>query len=162
MGEPGRPASCRAWIRASWNIPSAWAGLLVFAPSLAAYIPTLLPGVGYGGDTAKFQFLGGVLGIGHPTGYPLYLLLNWAFGHLPVGDLAYRANLLSAVLGALAAALLVPALERTGIGTWLSAVGALLFAFSYTEWSQAVVAEVYTLHAAFLAAALWTLLDWGE
>ena len=43
------------------------------------YFATLLPGVGYSGDTSKFQFLGKILGIPHPTGYPLYLVLNNLF-----------------------------------------------------------------------------------
>lgn len=129
--------------------------------ALVAYWLTLLPGLGNGGDTAKFQFLGRVLGIGHPTGYPLYLLLNWAFGHLPIGTLAYRINLLSALLGATAVALLVPVLARLGAGRY-APIGALWIAFSYTFWSQAIVAEVYTLHALYLVAALAAILAWGE
>jgi hypothetical protein len=131
------------------------------AVALIAYVVTLLPGVGYGGDTAKFQFLGRVLGIGHPTGYPVYLLLNWSFGQLPIGTLAYRINLLSAVLGAAATALFVPVLRRLGAGRY-APIGALWIGLSYTFWSQAIIAEVYTLHALYLAAALGAILSWGE
>lgn len=142
--------------RSGWGIASG-AG----AAALVAYLLTLLPGVGYGGDTAKFQFLGRVLGIGHPTGYPVYLLLNWAFGHLPIGSLAYRINLLSALFGAATAALLVPLLARLGAGRY-APIGALWIALSYTFWSQAIIAEVYTLHALYLVAALSAILAWGE
>jgi hypothetical protein len=34
------------------------------------YSLTLLPGVGYSGDTAKFQYVGHVLGTDHPPGCP--------------------------------------------------------------------------------------------
>ena len=62
------------------------------------YLSTLLPGIGYSGDTIKFQYLGKVLGIPHAPGYPLYLVLNHLFvSFFPFGSLAYKVNLLSAI-----------------------------------------------------------------
>src|SRR5688500_17569623 len=73
-------------------------GSLLVAALGASYVATLLPGVGYSGDTAEFQFAGKVLGTTHPTGYPTYLVLNHLFVRLwPFGTVAYKANLLSAV-----------------------------------------------------------------
>ena len=77
--------------------------------AFALYTATLAPTV-LAGDGGEFQFVLYLLGVAHPTGYPLYTLLGWAWSHLlPVGDVAYRMNLLSAAGAALAVALLFAA-----------------------------------------------------
>lgn len=50
-------------------------------------------------DTLEFQLVGPTFGIAHPTGYPLYTLLGglWSRLLLPVGNWAWRMNLLSAL-----------------------------------------------------------------
>ena len=131
------------------------------AGSLAVYVRTLLPGVGYSGDTAKWQFLGEAGGTPHPTGYPLYLLLNRAWVHaVPVGQLAWRVNLLSAVLGAATVATLFLLLRALDVGRPVAAATAATYAVTVTFWSQAVVAEVYTLHLFFLAMVTLCLTRW--
>ena len=78
-----------------------WLSVGVFGLLLVVYISTLMPGVGFHGDTPKLQFLGRHLGIPHPTGFPTYLMLNHLFVRIiPIGSLAWKANLLSAVLAA--------------------------------------------------------------
>ena len=162
---------------------SGWldAGAAVFAGALglAIYVRSLAPGLLWG-DDAEFQLAAWVGGFAHPTGYPLYLLLGWLWTHLlPVGDPAFRMNLFSAMWGGVAAglvALLAMRLTRfvagpnafgflgpSKVGSRLLGFGAaLVFVFTPTFWSQAVVAEVYTLHATFVAAILFALLVWGE
>ena len=87
-------------------LPVAAAGA-VFVAAVVLYVRTLLPDVGTW-DTAEFQAIGPVLGIAHPTGYPTYTLLAWLASVVlqPFGNEAYRADLLSALLVAGAAALL--------------------------------------------------------
>jgi transmembrane protein TMEM260 (protein O-mannosyltransferase) len=131
------------------------------AGSLAVYVRSLLPGIGYSGDTAKWQFLGEVGGTPHPTGYPLYLILNRAWVHaVPVGELAWRVNLLSAVLGAATVATLFLLLRALGVRRGVAAATAATYAVTVTFWSQAVVAEVYTLHLFFLTAVTLCLVRW--
>jgi len=133
----------------------------VAAVSLAIYVRSLLPGTGFSGDTAKWQFLGAVGGVPHPTGYPLYLALNGAFVRLvPFGSLAWRANLLSAVCAAAAVAVLFLLLRTLGVRPWIAAATALTFAVVRTFWTQAVVAEVYTLHILFLVGIALCLARW--
>jgi len=65
---------------------------------LGVYISTLLPGIGYSGDTTKFQFVGKVLGTAHEPGAPGYTMLNFLFITLfPWGSFSFKANLLSAL-----------------------------------------------------------------
>ncbi len=144
------------------SVLRAWAGQLVLAGLAGAvYAWTLLPGVGYHGDTANLQFVGYVFGTTHPTGYPLYTLLNGAFLHgLPVGSLAFRANLLSAVFGVLAV-LVLHRLCLALLDDRLAAfVGAGVFAFTPVFWSQCLVAEVYSLHALLMAGVLYLAVRW--
>lgn len=79
----------------------------VFVIVLALYLSTLAPSVvTLFDDSLEFQLVTYQLGIAHPTGYPLYTLLGKLFTFIPVGNIAYRVNLMSAVFGAATVALL--------------------------------------------------------
>ena len=67
------------------------------AIALGLYVATLMPGMAFD-DWGEMQSVPHVLGVAHPTGYPTYLLTAWLFELLPIGSVAWRANLLSAVL----------------------------------------------------------------
>lgn len=117
---------------------------------------TLAPDVLYG-DSAEFQTLAYTLGTTHSTGYPVYLLLARLFGFLPIGSPAWRVNLFSAVSAAVTLGnvfLLARYLTRSRIGALL---GAVALGLSYTFWSQAIIAEVYTPALAFLSTILLLL-----
>ena len=134
----------------------------VFLAALGMYWLTLAPGLIGLVDTPKLQFIGAILGVPHPPGYPLYILLSYGFSHLPFGSLAYRINLMSAVFGAATVALVFLCGRRVGVGRFVSAVGSCGLACGPLFWSTAVVAEVYTLHTALLAAILLSLLSWAH
>lgn len=142
-------------------------GMGVCLAALVLYVRTLAPGVLYYDrpllmDSAMLQVHVRTLGITHPTGYPSYLMLTHLFTYLPVGDVAYRANLASAVYAAGAVLLVYVAgwlLTRRVIS---AAVGALAVAAGPTFWSMAVVTEVYTLNALLILAPLVALLLWRE
>jgi len=141
----------------------ALAAVPVMMGALALYMSTLLPDVGIW-DTAEFQALGPVLGTAHPTGYPTYTLLLWLASVVlqPFGNEAYRADLLSALLMAGAAALLavrvVMATRRWALGLTTGAI----FALTPVAWSWGLRADPHALHV-FLAALLLVLLGvWQE
>ena len=135
----------------------AGVGLLAFI----VYLQTLLPGVGWG-DIARFQYVAQVWGIPHRFGYPLYIVLSRLFGYLPVGDLAYRVNLMSALFAALAVVMVYLTVMRL-VDDWVGAASAALsFAFSVELWRQAVVAEVYSLNAFLIGAVVLVLLAWHQ
>lgn len=133
--------------------------------ALVLYRQTLAPSVvALFDDTLEFPLAAERLAVLHPTGYPLYALLSGLFARLPVGELAFRVNLLSAVAGALAVSGLAGLVLALAVGDRKAGdrvgavVGALLLAGSSVFWSQAVVAEVYTLAAALaILAVLATL-----
>ncbi len=138
------------------------AALLLVAAALALYLATLLPGIDSKGDTTKWQFLGKVLGTPHPTGYPLYLLVTHLVSHLPVQSLAWRINAFSALCAALAVTGVFFLLRQLALPRWYSLLGGLLFACTATLWSQAVVAEVYSLNVAFVCFTLLCFVRWRK
>ncbi len=132
--------------------------LVMFA---IAYRATLLENVGYSGDTAKFQFLGHMTGTGHEPGAPTYLLVLQLFDQLfPAGTPAFKASLLSAILALLTLAMIDRVLRLLDVSRPVAAAGASLFGVVPALWSQAVVAEVYTLHLLFLSIIIWAFLRW--
>lgn len=147
----GRPGSTS---KAEWP----W-DVLAAALPLALYVSTLAPAV-LSGDSGEFQVAATVLGIPHPTGYPLYLLLGKVFSLLPIRSVAYRLNLLSAVAAAAAVWAIYRAGRALGAGRAASLVGAALLGVSETLWSQATIAEKYALHAFLVALTLWLALRW--
>lgn len=143
----------------------------VFA--LAVYGLTLAPDLtfaNFGADGGELITAAVTLGIPHPPGYPTYVFLGKLFSYLPLGTIAYRFNLFSAVSMALAAGFvaaiarheMAPDREKHGRSTAAVAIvpvaAGLTFAFMPQVWGQALIAEVYALNAFFLAAFLWALL----
>ncbi len=125
------------------------------------YLRTLAPSVAcIFCDSLEFQLVTYKLGIAHPTGYPLYTLLGKLFIFLPLGDVAYRVNLMSAFFGALTVAFLYLTMRLALKYRLPAVIGALVFAVSPVFWSQAVIAEVYTLNSIFVALTLFLLLRW--
>jgi hypothetical protein len=129
--------------------------LLVGLCGLAAYVRTLAPDMLYA-DSAEFQTLAYTLGMTHSTGYPTYLLLGRLVGFLPVGTPAWRINFFSALCAGFTLSgvyLLARYFTSDRVGP---ALGSLALGVSYTFWSQAVIAEVYTPGTAFIVI-VWLL-----
>ena len=129
--------------------------------ALAVFVRTLLPGVA-AGDWAEMQVVPHVLGIAHPTGYPTYILLAWAAQLVPIGSIALRGNLLSAVLTSLAVASITVICLRLGLRPAISALAALALGAVGTVWAAAIVAEVNPLHLLLVALLLHRALVWSE
>lgn len=138
-----------------------YSGLAVFLLPLIVFNLTLAPTV-FGLDSAELTTAAATGGLTRATGYPLYLMIGWLWTRLPVGDIGYRMNLLSAVCGALTLLLVDRILFRLGVRTAarLAAVG--LLAFSKYFWQLSLIAEVYTLQTAITAGLILALLAWSE
>jgi hypothetical protein len=109
------------------------------------------------------QFSGPLLCVTHPTGNPAYLLLLHAFSRLvPVGTLAFRANLFSALCSILACLVLRRLLLRLGTRDAIATATAIAFGLTPTFWRLSIVAEVYSLQAFFLALVADGLLRWRQ
>ncbi|MBI4382435.1 MAG: DUF2723 domain-containing protein [Nitrospinae bacterium] len=112
------------------------------------------------------------MGISHPAGFPVYNLLAKAFTFVPLGSVAFKVNLFSATAACLALGCLYWTAVRFLVfldkredpgrfaGPALLAAGYL--AVSKPFWFNASVAEVYSLHAFFVALLVLLFLYWRE
>jgi hypothetical protein len=137
------------------------AALIVALAAFALYRATLLPGVDFG-DTGSFQTMVGSPLITPRDGYPLYFAIGGLTLRLTGGDPAHALNLATAIEAAIACGLIVLAGAELSGSVAAAAGAALLFAASYTFWSQAIIAEVYALHMALVALTLLLLLRWAK
>lgn len=102
-------------------------------------------------------------GIPHPPGYPLWTMLCGAFLHVvPLGSVAMRANLFSAVCTAGAAVVTYAAIRELKISRHVAAAASLVWVWSRWSWSQGVITEVYGLHSLLIAGLLWCALRWNR
>ncbi len=140
----------------NWDVVAA---LILFFAAFALYARTAAPGV-LDGDGGEFQTNIYLLGVSH-TGYPLYFLLAklWTL-LMPVGSIAYRANVFSGLFGALTLVLLFFALRTLGLNALLASLFAALFGVSRVQWSQALIPDVYTLNSFFIVLVLWLAMLW--
>jgi hypothetical protein len=134
--------------------------LVAFALSLALYAATLAPGVAWGDSAALATKVRRMyLRVGTAGDHPLFVVLGGAVDALP-GDLGFKLNLLSALFAAATVAL-AGAIARKLTGSVVAGLAAsAALAVAHAFWFHAVLTEVYTLDAMFLALVLWLLLEW--
>jgi tetratricopeptide (TPR) repeat protein len=147
----------------------------VFLTTLAVYSITLTPSCPFW-DSGEFIATSQVLGIPHPPGTPLYVLIGRLFAMVPVATVAVRVNWLSALSSALAVLftfLLTVRLLRYTQGeertradeviAWTGGACAAFFvAFSNTFWESAIEAEVYALSSWMQVFILYLGVKWWE
>jgi hypothetical protein len=129
--------------------------------AFALYRATLMAGVDFG-DTGSMQTMVGSTLITPRDGYPLYFAVGGAFLRAMRADPAHVLNLASAVEGALACGVIVLVAAELSGSVLAALAAALLFAGSYTFWSQSIIAEVYALHILIVGLTLWLLLRWEQ
>jgi len=134
---------------------------VVGAVALVVYARTLMPGIAFG-DWGEMQTVAHVLGVAHPTGYPVYVVLAWLVELVPIGSIAFRANLLSAVFVGATISTVTLISIRLGVRPLIAGAGALAFGAIGTVWAAATVAEVNPLHLLFVALILHRALVWED
>ena len=117
----------------------------------------------YVGDSGELVTAVHLLGIPHPTGYPLYVLLGklWTL-LLPAGSIAWRMSLFSAACAAAACGALYVLARRVPLDPPAAAVAALLTALGPSFWGEANVQRVYALEALFVVLATAAAWRWHD
>jgi hypothetical protein len=155
----------RAWIPYSDNAV-AFVAATVAVVALAVYLRTMLPSTFFW-DTGEAQTVPATLSIFHPTGFPVYAMLGWLWSQLPVGEVAWRMNLLSGVCVAVTSGLVVliagHLIEETNrpLRAGAAGIAGLAFAFAAEPWENATRADVHALNVLFVALVVWLLLAWA-
>ncbi len=158
-------------------LPYRLLGVGVFVVALGLYLKTQASTVSFW-DCGEFIACSYILGVPHPPGAPLYVLLGRLFTLIPLHEVAWRVTLMSALASALGiwcVYLSAVALARRALGgvaqtpfgdgrdlSCLCGAGlaALVLATSYTYWFNAVEAEVYGYSIFFACLSLWLILYW--
>lgn len=148
----------------------------IFLAALILYAKTMAPTVSFW-DCGEFIATSYILGVPHPPGSPLYLLLGRVATMLPImDDIAARVNFMSVLSSALAVMflyLIIVQLVRKWRGPVASrneglisygaaAVGALTFMVTDSQWFNAVEAEVYSMSTFLTAFVVWLILRWSQ
>jgi len=132
-------------------------GMVVFG----VYLITIVPVV-YVGDSGELTAAAFSLGIPHASGFPLYCLLGKVLCMIPLGNIGFKMNLMSAFFSALTVCVIYGIILKLTCSVLSSAAAAAFFAFTPAFWSQAVSAEVYSLHTFFVAVLIRLLWWWDE
>ncbi|MEW5923263.1 MAG: DUF2723 domain-containing protein [Candidatus Zixiibacteriota bacterium] len=157
----------------SFDKTNAYIAAFVFIFTLIIYRLTMAPTFSYW-DCGEFIACSYILGIPHPPGSPLFILIGRIFSILPISsDICFRINILSIVSSAAAVLFGYLTVVRI-IRTWYDesetsvwsryipyiggVVGALFMAFATTYWANAVEAEVYGLSMMIMTMILWMML----
>jgi hypothetical protein len=124
--------------------------LLIFLLYLLFLCPTV-----YNGDSPLFETSAFGLGLAHPPGYPLYVMLGKVITFVPFGSVAFKMNLLSAISGAAASLLVFKSVELLTKDRAAAIFAALLSALIPLAWGESTKAEVYTLNSALAMAVFY-------
>ncbi len=139
------------------------AELAVGATLLAIYLATLAPSVTLW-DSGEFLSAIHSLGIPHPPGTPLYILIAnvWAKILAPFVGFAYAVNMVSAVCTAVAFALLANLFVRWTGDRLAAFAGAVCAGSMSTVWLNANETEVYAIALLGGCILLWIGNEAGE
>jgi hypothetical protein len=149
---PSRPTN-----GADSALPFLIAACVTATVAFWAFSATLLPGVDLG-DTGGYQAAALWPETSARQGYPLYYAMARPFLRaVSPSNPARGLNLLSAVWAAIGTGLLTYLAGRVTRSAVAGAASGALLAFSHTFWTQAIIAEVYTLHLTLIAVSLLAL-----
>jgi tetratricopeptide (TPR) repeat protein len=150
--------------------------LISFLISFIIYNITKAPTVSFW-DCGEFIATSYIMGIPHPPGNPLFILIGHVFTMLPIaGQIAVRVNLISVISSAASVFVAFWLILRLTIGNKLAMptrfariglgigalCGALIMGFSYTFWGNAVEAEVYGVAMLFMLVIAYIGLLWSQ
>ncbi|MBU1261392.1 DUF2723 domain-containing protein [bacterium] len=136
-------------------------GLLLLCISYFIYL-LVLPSTVTFGDSGDFITSAYVLGIPHPSGYPLYTLINHLFSYIPISNIGMRITLSSAIFASLTSIFLYFLLLKLSVSTLFSISAALSFSFSWTFFRVASYSKTYAMYAFFSILLIFILILWQE
>ena len=145
--------------------------LVSFFVPFIVYFFTMAPTVSLW-DCGEFIATSIIMGVPHPPGTPLYLLISNFFSQVPfLSDLGARVNLVSPIASALSIMLLYLIIvqlikiftDKDTLSIYFSGlIASLTFAITDSQWFNAVEAEVYALSTFFTAVVVWLILKWAS
>lgn len=112
-------------------------------------------------DTAELQGVPYLLGISHPTGFPLYTLIGYAWSHaFAFGSIAWRLNVMSGIAIAVSCAAAYGVAFEFGADLPIALFATLWFAVTPNIWQHASRAEAQDLAVMCSALAIYAFVRW--
>ena len=136
-------------------------GIFLSILSFALYIRTLVPTL-LTADAAEFQTLSYTLGMTHPSGYTIYVFMGKFFTLIPIKNIAYRVNLMSAFFGAFAVGQVYLIIRKLGGWKIAASAGAIALSVNPLFWRRTIFAETYAPAASMIASIFLLILLWDE
>ena len=136
---------------------AAFLSLLGFALYIRTLVPNLLTA-----DAAEFQTLSYTLGMTHPSGYTTYVFLGKLFTLIPISNIAFRVNLMSAFFGAFAVGQVYMIIRKLGGWKIAAVAGAIALTVNPLFWRRTIFAETYAPAASMIASVFLLILIWDE
>ncbi len=132
--------------------------IFIFLFTLIIYLLTAFPSLSPLGDGAELVTNSYLLGINHPPGYPLYSMAGHIFASLPIGNIPFRLNFMSAFFSSLSAILIFLSAFLLFKHNVPAIITALIYSFSYTFWKLSACTEVFTLNLFLAISMIYVLL----
>ena len=134
--------------------------LVIFLLTFVVYFDTMAPTVSYW-DCGEFIAVSHTLGVPHPPGSPFFLLLGRIFSMLPFNDdIAFRVNIISPLVSALAVMLLYLSIVKI-VSHWRGKISSLIDGLIVFGGGIAG-ALAYAFSTFFTAIVVWLILAWNE
>ena len=145
---------------------------------LITYLKTMAPTTSFW-DCGEFIACSVTLGVPHPPGTPLFLLLGNVFSQIPIfSDIGARVNFISPIASAFSVMFLYliimllikrmlsnridkpDYISKIKIAEYSAFIAAITFAFTDSQWFNAVESEVYALSTLLTSIVVWLILKW--
>ena len=156
-----------------------WLSVFVFLFVFSVHLYTMAPTVSFW-DCGEFIASSFILGISHPPGYPLFIMIARLFSLLPIfGSVAQRLNFISVLASGLCVWLVYLTIVRimahifeskeSTSGKWArfasyvgGVSGSLFLGFSNTFWWNSEETEVYTVKMLLMVVIAFIGILWWE
>lgn len=141
-----------------FNVSRETMAIFLFLISFSTYLYTLYPSVSPFRDAGDLTASVFTLGIAHPPGYPVYVILGKIWTILvPFGNIGYRLNLFSAFTSSLCGIFIFLIVKKRLGSSLLGVISSFILFFSTAFWRQSILAEIYSMNALFAVLLVYLL-----
>ena len=132
-----------------------WHSLVFLGVFVAVYVKCTSASIP-SGDAGDFVVAAYHFGVAHPPGYPLYVSIGYIWMRiLPFGTPAFKLNLLTSIIGGVAAFVLYITTFKLTRFVPSAILASSVFAFSHLTWFHSIGAEIFALNNLFCGLLLY-------
>lgn len=126
-------------------------GLVVFLLAFGFYFLTMCPTIGFGDTALMIDAMMQAHLHSHVNNHPLSVGIGYLLTRLPLGNIAFRANLMSVLFGSCTVMILFLCFRIQGVARTIAATAAVAVAVSHSLWWHSTIVENYAVSAALVS-----------